>query len=84
MSPGWDMDPLIVALAAGTAFFVALGVLILFFDDLDTKILFGVLFIVIGISLGMYALQFPEGGTVMLALGIAFIVKQALSYIHFY
>jgi hypothetical protein len=81
---GWDMDALVTALVSGTVFFVALGIIILFLDDIDLKVLLGAFFIIVGTSMGLFALGVNDWGTVVLSLSFALIVKQVLSYTHFY
>ncbi|MFQ5909138.1 MAG: hypothetical protein ACE5IJ_00265 [Thermoplasmata archaeon] len=78
------MDALVTALVSGTVFFVALGILILFFEDIDMKVLLGAFFIVVGISLGLFAIGTLDWGTVILSLSFSLIVKQILSHLHFY
>ncbi|MFQ6106033.1 MAG: hypothetical protein ACE5QF_00375 [Thermoplasmata archaeon] len=78
------MDALGTALASGTVFFVALGILILFFDDIDLKILLGAFFVVVGTSLGLFAAGIVDFGAVVLSLSFSLIVKQVLSQLHFY
>jgi hypothetical protein len=78
------MDALVTALVSGTVFFVALGIIILFLDDIDLKVLLGAFFIIVGTSMGLFALGVNDWGTVVLSLSFALIVKQVLSYTHFY
>ncbi|MFQ6128037.1 MAG: hypothetical protein ACE5QW_03960 [Thermoplasmata archaeon] len=78
------MDALITALVSGTAFFLTLGVLTLFFDDIDLKILLGAFFIVVGISLGLFAATILDWGTVVLSLSFSLVVKQIFSQLHVY
>ncbi|MCJ2556146.1 MAG: hypothetical protein LN415_03455 [Candidatus Thermoplasmatota archaeon] len=78
------MDALVTALVSGTVLFVALGILILFLDDIDLKVLLGAFFVIVGISLGLFALGVADWGTVVLSLSFALIVKQVLSHTQFY
>lgn len=78
------MDALVTALVSGTLFFVALGILILFLDDIDLKVLLGAFFVIVGISLGLFALGVADWGTVVLSLSFALIVKQVLSHTQVY
>ena len=78
------MDALVTALVSGTLFFVALGILILFLDDIDLKVLLGAFFIIVGSSMGLFALGVADWGTVVLSLSFALIVKQVLSHTQVY
>ncbi|MEE8183444.1 MAG: hypothetical protein V3T94_04780 [Thermoplasmata archaeon] len=78
------MDALVTALVSGTLFFVALGVLILFLDDIDLKVLLGAFFIIVGSSMGLFALGVADWGTVVLSLSFALIAKQVLSHTQVY
>ncbi|MCJ2670405.1 MAG: hypothetical protein LN416_07855 [Candidatus Thermoplasmatota archaeon] len=78
------MDALVTALVSLTLFFVALGVLILFLDDIDLKVLLGAFCIIVGSSMGLFALGVADWGTVVLSLSFALIVKQVLSHTQFY
>lgn len=78
------MDALVTALVSGAVFFVALGILILFLEDIDLKVLLGGFFIVLGVSLVLFAVGILDWGTVVLSLSFSLIVKQLLSQFHFY
>jgi hypothetical protein len=78
------MDALVTALVSGAVFFVALGILILFLEDIDLKILLGGFFIIMGASMVLFAVGILDWGTVVLSLSFSLILKQILSQFHFY
>ncbi len=74
----FNPDPLILALVAGTVFFVLLGILVLFIKDIEIRVLVGVLCLLIGIALAFFALGGADVGAVVIAVIVSFIVNDVL------
>ena len=62
------------------AFFLLLGLLVIFVENLDLKIVLGLLFILLGLSVGFVAVG--EAGLSLIAMGIvgALVLDQMLEH----
>jgi len=70
----------IAAAIALVAFFLLLGLLVIFVENLDLKIVLGLLFILLGLSIGLVAVG--EAGLSLIAIGIvgALVLDQILEH----
>ena len=77
--------PIIPDLGIATAialvvFFIVLGLLVLFIENIDLKIVLGLLFILLGLTIGLVAVG--EAGVALIALGAvaAVVMDQMLEH----
>jgi len=70
----------IAAAAALVVFFVMLGLLVIFIENLEMKLVLGLLFILLGITVALVALGEVGIGLVVLAAIAAIVMDQALEH----
>jgi len=70
----------IAAAAALVVFFVMLGLLVIFIENLEMKLVLGILFILLGITVALVALGEVGIGLVVLAAIAAIVMDQALEH----
>jgi len=70
----------IAAAIALVVFFILLGLLVLFIEDLNLKVVLGLLFILLGLTIGLVAVG--EAGIGVIALGAvaAVVIDQMLEH----
>ncbi len=68
----------IAAAIALVVFFLLLGLLVIFVEDLDLKVVLGLLFILLGFTIGLAALGEPGLSLVAMAVVAALVVDQLL------
>jgi len=74
------LEPAMAALVAATAFFVLLGILILFIEDLDIKIVLGSIFILVGVAIALFAIGLPEITLFFIGIIAAMVVSEVIEY----
>jgi len=70
----------IAAAAALVVFFVMLGILVIFVENLEMKLVLGLLFILLGITVALVALGEAGIGLVVLAAIAAIVMDQVLEH----
>ena len=73
-----NLDPAVLALAAGTVFFVLLGILVMFIQEVEARKWWGILFLLIGIVLAFFATGGWDVGAIFIAALLAMIVDVLL------
>jgi hypothetical protein len=68
----------IAAAIALVVFFLLLGLLVIFVENLDLKVVLGLLFILLGLTIGLAALGEPGLSLVAMAVVAALVVDQML------
>jgi len=74
------MDPALAGLVAGAVFFLVLGILVIFVGDLELKLVFGMIFIFVAVTLGLFAAQAGDVAGIFIALIVALVVNQAIHH----
>jgi len=74
----FNLDPAILALVAGTVFFVLLGILIMFVREVNRKVIFGIVFILIGLTLALFAAGEPGLAVIVVAVILAPVADEIL------
>lgn len=74
----FGLDAGILALVAGTIFFVLLGILVLLIGEIDVRKLFGILFVLVGLTLLFFAIQGEDMAVMLIAVILALIVNELL------
>ena len=72
------LDLGIAAAAAGVLFFVMLGVLVIFIEDIEMKVVLGLLFILLGLTIALVALGEVGIGIIVVGAIGALVMHQAL------
>jgi hypothetical protein len=70
----------IAAAIALVAFFLLLGVLVIFVEDVDLKIVLGLLFILLGLTVGLVAAGEAGVSLVAMAIVAAIVLDQMLEH----
>jgi hypothetical protein len=68
----------IAAAIALVVFFLLLGLLVIFVENLDLKVVLGLLFILLGLTIGLAALGEPGLSLVAMAVVAALVLDQLL------
>jgi len=76
----FSLDGLVLALVIGTVFFIMLGILVLVIGEIDRRKLVGILCVLVGISLALFALHGEDLGGMFVAVLAAFIGNELLGY----
>ena len=73
-----NLDPGILALVAGTVFFVLLGILVLIIGQIEGRKWWGILFLLVGITLAMFASGGWDIAVIFIAIIAALVVNVLL------
>jgi len=73
-----NLDPGVLALVAGTVFFVLLGILVLIIGQIEGRKWWGILFLLVGISLALFASGGWDVAVVFIAIIAALVVNVLL------
>ncbi len=76
----FNLDALVLALVVGTVFFILLGVLVLIIGEIQKRMLFGILFVLVGITLALFALSGEDLAAIFASVIAAFIANELLGY----
>ena len=74
----FNPDPLMLALVTGTVFFVLLGILVLFIKEIEFRVLVGILCLLIGVALLLFALGGADVAIVVIAVMMSLIINEVL------
>ncbi len=66
--------------AALVVFFIMLGILVIFIEDIDLKLVLGILFILLGLTIALVAVGEVGIGVIALAAISAIVMHQALEH----
>ncbi len=81
----WELIDLpLASMLAATVFFTLVGILVLFTDDLELKLVIGVGAILIGASVLLVAVDLHEIALLLVAVLAALAVKQVLEHFSVY
>lgn len=73
-----NLDPGILALVAGTVFFVLLGILVLIIGQIEGRKWWGILFLLVGVSLALFASGGWDIAVIFIAVIAALVVNVLL------
>lgn len=76
----FNLDGMVLALVVGTVFFIVLGILVLVIGEIERRKLVGILCVLVGVALALFALQGEDLGAIFVAVITAFIGNELLSY----
>jgi len=76
----FNLDGAILALVVGTVFFITLGILVLIIGQIERRKLVGILCVLVGVALAMFALHGEDLGAIFTAVLAAFIGNELLGY----
>jgi len=74
----FNLDALVLALVVGTVFFILLGILVLVIGEIERMMLFGILFVLIGLTLALFALSGEDLAAIFASVIVAFIANELL------
>ncbi len=77
----FNPDALVLALVVGTVFFILLGILVLVIGAIERRKLFGILFVLLGISLALFAVKGEDLAAVFVAALAAFVANELLVHL---
>ena len=77
----FNLDGAILALVVGTVFFITLGILVLIIGQIERRKLVGILCVLVGVALAMFALHGEDLGAIFVAVLAAFIGNELLGYL---
>lgn len=74
-----NLDPAVLALVAGTVFFVLLGILVLFIQEMESRRWWGILFLLVAVVLAFFAVGGWDISAIFIAVLLSLIVNVLLS-----
>lgn len=74
-----NLDPAVLALIAGTVFFVLLGILVLFIREMESRKWWGILFLLVAVVLAFFAVGGWDMSVIFIAVLLSMIVNVLLS-----
>jgi hypothetical protein len=76
----FNLDGVVLALVVGTVFFIMLGILVLVIGEIDRRKLVGILCVLVGVALALFALHGEDLGAIFVAVLAAIIGNELLGY----
>ena len=74
-----NLDPAVLALVAGTVFFVLLGILVIFIQEMESRKWWGILFLLVAVILAFFAIGGWDISVIVIAVLLAMIINVLLT-----